>query len=495
MIETERLSTLHTQNAATLVTDAGALLMEKIATREAVVSVVGLGYVGLPLTVAFAEAGFRVVGVDVDKRKVAGLNAGQSHVSDVESERIAALLTPLTSFHGRRTRHSAEDGAQQRGSLAATTDFSILSEVDAVIICVPTPLGSTKDPDVSYVVAVADEIAHYLHPGMLVVLESTTYPGTTEELILPRLEQAQPYRNGSGTHHGDANGGRSPMVVGRDFFLAFSPERIDPGRKDWTIHNTPKVIGGVTPTCRQMTQALYECAIERVIPVSLPKTAEMVKLLENTFRAVNIGLINEVAIMCERLDIDVWEVIDAAKTKPFGFMPFYPGPGLGGHCIPIDPQYLAWKLKTLNYNARFIQLAAEINFGMPHYVLSKIADALNTQAKPLKNSRVLILGMSYKADVGDLRESPALDLLHLLREKGADVSYHDPYVPQLRLDGQLMETVTLDEQTLEQADCVVIATAHQSYDWEWVVAHSDLIMDTRNATRHVATALGRVVRL
>jgi UDP-N-acetyl-D-glucosamine dehydrogenase len=506
MVITNGYRTEQDRIGAITIADSGALLMKKIATRQAVVSVVGLGYVGLPLTVAFAEAGFRVVGIDVDKRKVAGLNAGQSHVSDVPSERLAKLIAPLTSINWRHSPASivkddeaiAGNGDHKHthvGSLSATTDFSILSEVDAVIICVPTPLGSTKDPDMSFVVAVADEIAQHLHRGMLVVLESTTYPGTTEEVILPRLEQARPHGNGSSNGHGDSAHGRSPMVVGRDFFLAFSPERIDPGRTDWTVHNTPKVIGGVTPSCLEMTRALYECAIERVVPVSLPKTAEMVKLLENTFRAVNIGLINEVAIMCERLGVDVWEVIEAAKTKPFGFMPFYPGPGLGGHCIPIDPQYLAWKLKTLNYNARFIQLAAEINFGMPHYVLGKIADALNTQAKAVKGSRVLVLGVSYKADVGDLRESPALDILHLLSEKGANVCYHDPYVPQLKLDNQTMKSESLDENLLRSADCVVITTAHSSYDWEWVIEHSRLIMDTRNATRHAGSAIANVVRL
>ncbi|MEI7769337.1 MAG: nucleotide sugar dehydrogenase [Chloroflexales bacterium] len=504
--------TEHGRNGAITLADASTTILEKIATRQAVVSIVGLGYVGLPLMVAFAEAGFRVVGIDVDKQKVAGLNAGQSHVSDVSAERIAALLAPPNGIHRQQVPASilsddtliaanghrdapGVDGHRRVGSLSATTDFSIISEVDAVIICVPTPLGTTKDPDMSYIVAVTDEIAHHLHPGMLVVLESTTYPGTTEELILPRLEQAQPQRHKSSNGHADSLDSRSPMVVGRDFFLAFSPERIDPGRTDWTVCTTPKVIGGVTPTCLKVSQALYECPIERVVPVSHPKTAEMVKLLENTFRAVNIGLINEVALMCDRLGVDVWEVIDAAKTKPFGFMPFYPGPGLGGHCIPIDPQYLAWKLKTLNYNARFIQLAAEINFGMPHYVLSKITDALNSQAKAVNGSRLLVLGVSYKADVGDLRESPALDLLHLLGEKGADIAYHDPYVPQLNLDGQTMRSVTLDDTVLQQSDCVVIAAAHTSYDWEWVVAHSHLIMDTRNATRHVAATHARIVHL
>jgi len=328
-------------------------------------------------------------------------------------------------------------------------------------------------------VTVVGEIARRLQPGMLIVLESTTYPGTTEELVLPSLQNAR----------------GQTFQVGRDFFLAFSPERIDPGQSDWTVRNTPKVIGGVTPHCLEVARSLYESTIERVVPVSSPKVAEMVKLLENTFRAVNIALVNEVAIMCDRLGIDVWEVIEAAKTKPFGFMPFYPGPGLGGHCIPIDPHYLAWKLKTLNYNARFIQLAAEINFSMPQYVLGKIADALNEEGRALKGSRVLILGVTYKADVGDLRESPALDLMHLLREKGAEVVYHDPHVPQLEVDGLVMTGVTLDRESLRRADCVVITAPHRSYDWAWVVENSRLVVDTRNATKGVEAHSARVVKL
>jgi UDP-N-acetyl-D-glucosamine dehydrogenase len=371
--------------------------------------------------------------------------------------------------------HKKADGAH----LSATTDFDVLHEVDAAIICVPTPLSKTKDPDMSYLVASADAIARRLHSGMLIVLESTTYPGTTEELILPRLENA---------HH-------QTFRVGEDFFLAFSPERIDPGRKDWTVYNTPKVMGGITPRCLEVAQMLYGCAIEQVVPVSSPKAAEMVKLLENTFRAVNIALVNEVAIMCDRLGIDTWEVIEAAKTKPFGFMPFYPGPGLGGHCIPIDPEYLAWKLKTLNYNARFIQLAAEINFGMPHYVFGKIADALNEAGKAVKGSRVLILGVAYKADVNDLRESPALDIIHLLQAKGAEVTYHDPYVPQLNEDDLVLTGITLDEARLQQTDCVVITTAHSSYDWEWIVSNSRLVIDTRNATHNLNVDSSHVVKL
>jgi len=448
-------------------------LLEKIDNREAVVAVIGLGYVGLPLAVAFAQAGFRVVGIDVDTRKVEAINRGESYVQDIAAATLRACTTPAAGGAG--------------GRLSASADFDVLRDADAAIICVPTPLGKTKDPDVSYIITAADEIARRLHAGMLVVAESTTYPGTTEELILPRLQ------------HADAHGFRPAAGdghrVGHDFFLAFSPERIDPGRTDWTVHNTPKVIGGMTPHCLEVAQALYGCAIQRIVPVSSPRVAEMVKLLENTFRAVNIGLVNEVAIMCNRLGVDVWEVIEATKTKPFGFMPFYPGPGLGGHCIPIDPQYLAWKLKTLNYNARFIQLAEQINFGMPQYVLEKIADALNDNSKPLKGARVLILGVAYKADVGDVRESPALDLIHLLRAKGADVAFHDPYVTSVEVDGAAVRGIPLDAATLQRADCVVITTPHSSYDWQWVVDNSRLLVDTRNATSGVPTNPGRVVKL
>ncbi|MFN8472648.1 MAG: nucleotide sugar dehydrogenase [Anaerolineae bacterium] len=494
------------------VTDEGGFLRRKIEGRQAVVAVIGLGYVGMPLAVSFAEAGFRVIGIDVDKRRVDGLNDGQSYISDIPTERLAPLVKPLVTANGRlvpvlsnghsngagsaRKRNGAfPDHTYSGGSLAATTDYNILYDVDAVIICVPTPLSTTKDPDMSYIVAAVDEIAHRLHPGMLIVLESTTYPGTTEELLLPRLQHATPRHNGSSNGNGNHAASRSPLVVGRDFFLAFSPERIDPGRTDYTVRTTPKVIGGVTHTCLQMAQTLYGCAIEQVIPVSRPTTAEMVKLLENTFRAVNIGLINEMAIMCDHLGVDVWEVIEAARTKPFGFMPFFPGPGLGGHCIPIDPQYLAWKLKTLNYNARFIQLAADINFAMPHYVLGKVTDALNSHGKPLSGSRILILGVAYKADVGDVRESPSLDLIDIFRAKNADVVYNDPHVPELKVDGLRMTSLPLDRETLETADCVVVATAHSSYDWPSIVENSQLIVDTRNATRGVAALPGQIVRL
>ena len=478
-------------------------LLEKIKTRQANVAIIGLGYVGLPLAVAFAEAGFRITGIDIDQKRVDTLNAGHSHVSDVPSAKIARFLAnaardaqpsqPVANgaghdddANGNGSSASYRNGNPPAvidlgGTFRATTDYDALYDMDAVIICVPTPLSRTKDPDMSYIITATDEIARRLHHGMLVVLESTTYPGTTEEIVLPRLQRVKVER--------------ATLEVGVDFFLAFSPERIDPGRTDWTVHTTPKVIGGLTPRCLLMAQTLYECAIQRIVPVSKTTTAEMVKLLENTFRAVNIAMINEVAIMCDRLGVDVWEVIEAAKTKPFGFMPFYPGPGLGGHCIPIDPRYLAWKLKTLNYNARFIQLAEEVNFSMPEYVIHKIVDALNDDCKPLKESQVLILGVTYKADVGDLRESPALDIMHILHERGARVVYHDPHAPRVLLDGWSIAAVELTPALLEAADCVVITTAHSAYDWQWIVAHSRLIIDTRNVTAHLTPGAGRIVKL
>jgi UDP-N-acetyl-D-glucosamine dehydrogenase len=458
-------------------------LVERVKSRDAVVALVGLGYVGLPLALTFAEAGFRVVGVDTNASRVASLNSGVSYVSDVPSHRLTPFLNGAAGQDRPSGSAGVDGGGLKRsgGRLQASTDFGCLSEADAIIISVPTPLSKTKQPDLSNVVGATDEVAARLRPGMLVVLESTTYPGTTEEVLLPRFEN----RGGDG----------QSFEVGKDFFLAFSPERIDPGRSDWTVDNTPKVIGGVTPQCASAASALYGSAIQTVVPVSSPGVAEMVKLLENTFRAVNIALVNEVAIMCDRLGLDVWEVIEAAKSKPFGFMPFYPGPGLGGHCIPIDPQYLAWKLESLNYRARFIGLAAEINFGMPGYVVDKIANALNEERKPLKGSKVLILGVSYKADVGDVRESPALDIARLLLEKGSDVSYHDPYVPNVEVNGWALSSVTLDAHTLGDADCVVIAAAHSGYDWQWVTDNSKLIVDTRNATSGVTPPRSNVVKL
>ena len=431
-------------------------LLRKIADRDARVGIVGLGYVGLPLAVAFAVAGFETIGVDVDEQKVASLNRGQSYVEDVADETLAPLVA--------------------EGTFCATTDYAALKNVEAISICVPTPLRKSKDPDISYIVSAAESIAAHGGASKLIVLESTTYPGTTEEVILPRL---------------GINGDR----VGRDFFLAFSPERIDPGRTDHTVYSTPKVIGGMTPSCLEVALALYGAIVEQVVPVSSPAAAEMVKLLENTFRAVNIGLVNEVALMCDRLDLNVWEIVEAAATKPYGFMPFYPGPGLGGHCIPVDPHYLSWKLRTLNYTARFIELADDVNRNMPNFVVGRIGDALNEDEKAIKGSRILLLGIAYKPNVSDVRESPALDIIHLLQEKGAHITYHDPYIPQVVThEGKTLTSESLNSQTLSQADCVVIVTHHDSYDWEYVAEHAGLIVDTRNALDEVE-GKGRVVLL
>ena len=452
-----------------------AALIERIHNRRASISVIGLGYVGLPLAITFAEAGFQVTGIDRDSTRVAAINRRESYIPDVNSERLALVM----QSRGERLGAGPACVPPGLGRLSATASYDALAETDAVLICVPTPLSKTRDPDLSHILAATDEIARRLHPDMLVVLESTTYPGATEELVLPRLR--------------NANG--QVFKEGRNFFLAFSPERIDPGNQDWNLKNTPKVIGGATASCLRAATALYECTVQQVVSVSSPRVAEMVKLLENTFRATNIALVNEFAIMCERLDVDVWEVIEAAKTKPFGYMPFYPGPGLGGHCLPVDPQYLAWKMRTLNYRARFVQLAEEINFGMPAHVLSKITDSLNDAGKALNGSTILVLGVAYKADVGDVRESPALDLIPQLQEKGARVAYHDPYVPRLDVGRGTLESVSLTETALRGADCVVIITAHRTYDWDWVVRNSRLIVDTRNATSGVAPATTRVVKL
>ncbi len=414
----------------------------RIANREASVGVVGLGYVGLPLALAFAKAGFRIIGVDVDDSKVTDLNRGRSYIDDVSSDELASAV--------------------DAGLFSATTNYSELAGVDAISICVPTPLRKTGDPDISFIIQASDEIARIGGSGKLIILESTTYPGTTEEIILPRL-----------VSNGD--------VLGRDVFLAFSPERIDPGRTDYTMYTTPKVIGGATPACLDVAVNLYSTIVEEVVPVSSTSTAEMVKLLENTFRAVNISLVNEVALMCNKLDLDVWEVVTAAATKPYGFMPFYPGPGMGGHCIPVDPMYLSWKLRTLNYKARFIELAAEVDRQMPEFVVSKVADALNDERKALNGSKILILGVAYKPNVNDVRESPAMDVIHLLNEKGAVVAYHDPYVPSIEHEALNLDSITLNGEALESADCVVILTHHDSYDWSQIADGSRLIIDTRHA--------------
>jgi UDP-N-acetyl-D-glucosamine dehydrogenase len=418
-------------------------LLKSFQEHSARVAVMGLGYVGLPLAVVFAETGFTVTGIDPDKQKVAKICNRESHIQDVSDEQVSRLVSA--------------------GKLRATSDFSVLKDIDAVSICVPTPLRKTGDPDLSFILDVTQQLAQYVHPGMVVVLESTTYPGTTREILLPKLSEER------------------GLMVGENFFLAFSPERVDPGRKDWTTLNTPKVVGGITPACTEVASAWYSQAIRSVYSVSSAEVAEMAKLLENTFRMVNIGLVNEMAIMCDRLGIDVWEVIEAAATKPFGFMKFTPGPGLGGHCIPIDPLYLSWKLRALNYNARFIELASEINTNMPRYVVSKVQDALNEHGKALKGSRVLVLGAAYKPDVDDLRESPALDIIGLLEKKGVKVSYHDPYIAHLRHEGWELDSVSDLMSTIRSVDCVVIVTNHQVYDYAAILESASLIVDTRNA--------------
>lgn len=429
------------------------ILAEKIANRTARVGIVGLGYVGLPLAVEFAKAGFSVTGIDAVESKVERINAGDSYIQDVNGNDVLTLV--------------------ESGKLRATSDFSIVAELDTLNICVPTPLRKTKDPDMSYIVAACQEVAKYFHPGSLVILESTTYPGTTAELVLPILSA-------------------SGSEVGRDFFLCFSPERVDPGNPNYQTRNIPKVVGGVTPTCTRMGTLFYSQALQTVIPVSSTQVAEMVKLLENTFRMINIGLVNEMAMMCDRMGIDIWEVIDAAATKPFGFMPFYPGPGLGGHCIPIDPFYLSWKSRQDGMEARFIELAGFINGQMPHFVVSKVQNALNDQGKAVKGSQIHILGVAYKRDIEDVRESPALDIMHLLKRRGADVSFSDPYVPSVRIDGDLCFSADLSS-SLHRADCVIIITDHSSVDYAAVVNEASLIVDTRNALRGIVSQ--KIVRL
>ncbi|MEB2333631.1 MAG: nucleotide sugar dehydrogenase [Anaerolineaceae bacterium] len=434
-------------------------LIQKFKNKEARVAILGLGYVGLPLAVVFAEAGFNVTGIDPDARKVDSLKTGVSYIPDVKTESVAKLV--------------------KSGRLSATTDFSALKEMDAVSICVPTPLRQTGDPDMSFILSAADELSKYMHKGMVVVLQSTTYPGTTRELLLPKL------------------GADNNLKVGKDFFLAFSPERVDPGRVDFTTKNTPKVMGGITEACGEVATAWYGQAIDVVHRVSSAEAAEMAKLLENTFRMINIGLVNELAMMCERLGVDVWEVIEAAATKPFGFMKFTPGPGLGGHCIPIDPLYLSWKMKSFNYNARFIELASEINTNMPRYVVERIMDALNDKSKALKGSKILVLGVAYKPDVDDVRESPALDVIGLLQNKGAKVEYHDPYISHIhhKTDGWQMDSVSDMMQSVKESDAVVVITNHKVYDYEAIVNAAKFVFDSRNATRKITKGNEKVIRL
>lgn len=421
-------------------------LQKKIQNKSAKIAVVGLGYVGLPLAVEFANAGFDVTGIDVSVDKVKKINKGQNYIDDVDSKLLKSLV--------------------KSGKLKATTEYSAIKKIDCVSICVPTPLGKTGDPDISYMLSARDAILPHIKSPLLFVLESTTYPGSTNELIIPLMEE-------------------KGLKVGEDVFIAFSPERVDPGNPVYQTHNTPKVVGGVTKACTKIAAELYGTVIEKIIPVSSCTAAEMTKLLENTFRSINIGLANEIAIMCKYLDVDVWEVINAAATKPFGFMPFYPGPGLGGHCIPIDPLYLSWKLKTLDYKARFIELADEVNSSMPEYVIALISDALNDKAKSIKNSKILILGMAYKKDIDDLRESPALDVYEYLESRGAKVSYHDPYVPQFKWDGGIIKSKAYSDKLIKSQDCVVILTAHSNIDYKAIVKNAKLVVDTRNATQGI----------
>lgn len=430
-------------------------LQQKINNQSARIAIAGVGYVGLPLAVAFARRGFEVIGIDPAREKVDLLNRARTYITDISDEDLRPIV------------------AEKK--LSATADFSVLKNCDVLSICVPTPLGKTKDPDISYIVAVTNELKKYIHPGMLVILESTTYPGTTREVLLPALEER-------GYH------------VGKDFYLAFSPERIDPSNKHFGVKNTPKVIGGITPQCTEMACAFYRQVVETIVPVSSCEAAETVKLLENTFRSVNIGMVNEMAIMCNIMGLNTWEIIAAASTKPYGFMPFYPGPGLGGHCIPIDPYYLSWKLKSFNYNARFIEMAGDINSQMPRWVVTRVLDLLNQHGKCLKGARVMVLGMAYKKDVGDLRESPSLDIIKLLQEKGAKVCYHDPFIPSFREHNLEMTSLPLTAENLRQQDLVIIATDHSAVDYRQVAEQSRLVFDTRNATRSLG-AMANVTRL
>jgi UDP-N-acetyl-D-glucosamine dehydrogenase len=429
-----------------------AILEEKIRSRRARVGIVGLGYVGLPLAVEFAKAGFTVTGIDISEEKTRRVNRGESYIGDIPSSTLAPLV--------------------ESGKLSATTDFSAVLELDTINICVPTPLRKTKDPDMSFIVSSCQEIARHFHAGTLVILESTTYPGTTDEVVLPMLT-------------------KSGLEVGRDFFLCFSPERVDPGNPRYQTVNIPKVVGGCTEACTRVGQLFYSQALQTVVPVSSTQVAEMVKLLENTFRMINIGLANEIAMMCDRIGINVWEVIDAAATKPFGFMPFYPGPGLGGHCIPIDPFYLSWKTKQAGIEARFIELAGYINGQMPHFVVDKVQNALNDAGKPVKGARILVVGVSYKRDIDDMRESPALDVMLLLQRRGGILSYCDPHVPTLKLEDLKLQSVPLESAA--DADCAVIITDHKVFDYQLLVEKAPLIVDTRNALKGVKSP--KIVRL
>ncbi len=433
---------------------AAERLVRRIEQKRARLGVIGLGYVGLPLAVEFGHAGFHVTGLDIDEKRVRELMRGRSYIQDVPTDDVRRLV--------------------KDGRFVATTNFAELKKLDAVNVCVPTPLSKMRDPDVSYIVAAIEQVAKYLHPGMLVILESTTYPGTTDELILPMLV-------------------KTGLEVGKDFFLAFSPERVDPGNPKFNTKNIPKVVGGITATCTDVAVSLYRQRLEKVVPVSSPSVAEMVKLLENTFRSVNIGLVNELALMCDRLKVDVWEVIEAAATKPFGFMPFYPGPGLGGHCIPIDPFYLSWKARASGFEARFIELAGQINGQMPEHVVERVAMSLNQRGRAVKNSRVLVLGLAYKADIDDIRESPSLDIMETLRERGARIDYSDPYVPTFEFAGKRLRSVPVTPTNLRKYDCVVVATAHKAFPYGTILRSSRAIVDTRNAFK--ASRSTKITRL
>ena len=421
-------------------------LKNKIENRDAQIGVIGLGYVGLPLAMEFVRAGFHVTGIDVDQEKVKKLNRGENYIQDIKDESVK--------------------NAVEMNQLSATSDFSVIQNLDAIFICVPTPLNKQKNPDISFINQVMENMKDFIHHDMLIVLESTSYPGTTRELILPEMES-------------------KGLKAGHEFYLCFSPERVDPGNEKYKTANTPKILGGITPKCGEMGKSLYGTIVEQVVKVSSPETAEMVKLLENTFRAINIGLANEVAIMCEKLGIDVWEVIDAAATKPFGFMKFTPGPGLGGHCIPIDPHYLSWKLKTLDYNARFIELASEMNTSMPFHIVDLVREGLNRNGKGIFGSQIIVIGVAYKKNVDDVRESPALDVMKLLDNDGAELSFYDPYVSFVRLNGnRMMGIETLTKETLNNSDAIVILTDHDQIDFQFVEENSDLIIDSRNVIKN-----------
>jgi UDP-N-acetyl-D-glucosamine dehydrogenase len=437
----------------------GSVLMDKIEKHSAKTAVVGLGYVGLPFAVEKAKVGFPVIGIDQNPKRASMANKGENYIKDVKDEELREIVA--------------------NGTFKATTDFSVLAECDVVVICVPTPLTITRDPDISYIENVSDEIAKYLHRGQLITLESTTYPGTTEEVILPKLE-------------------KKGLVVGQDFFLAFSPERVDPGNLRYSTKNTNKVVGGVTPQCLNIATTFYRQTILHVVPVSSPAVAEMTKVFENTYRAVNIALVNELALLCDRMNIDVWEVIDAAATKPFGIQIFYPGPGVGGHCIPIDPFYLTWKARQFEFHTRFIELAGEINIQMPYFVVEKVIRALNTRKKALNGAKILVLGVAYKKDIDDVRESPVLRIMELLRENGAEVLYSDPYIPVIEPHGGSSvraESVKLTDDLLKSADCIVIGTNHSCFDYDHIVSLSSAIVDTRNATKLVEHDREKICKL